>query len=267
VTHNKRLIIAAIVIVAVVAVGVWWWLVGPGPMAFAGSSTVTLADYHAADPTGVPAELANADQISRGEYLSRAADCEVCHTAPGRAAYSGGLAFSLPFGTLYSTNITADKETGIGDYSDADFLNAVQRGIRKDGHRLYPAMPYPSYTYMTDADALAIKAYLLSLPTVRAPNRVDTLAFPFNQRWSMIFWSWFFSADSRFMPNAAETPQWNRGAYLAEALAHCGDCHTPRNSAFALDNRKKFAGADAAGWRAFNITSDKGAGIGGWSDD
>jgi mono/diheme cytochrome c family protein len=257
-----------VALAVIVILGVYAWrLFNPGPMAFAGGSTVPLADYHGGDPTGVPADLANADQIKRGEYLARAADCEVCHTAPGGAAYAGGLAFSLPFGTLYSTNITADKETGIGDYSDADFLNAVQRGIRKDGARLYPAMPYPSYTYMTDADALAIKAYLFSRPAAHAANRADTLDFPFNQRWSMIFWSWFFNANSRFEANTAQSPQWNRGAYLAEALAHCGECHTPRNLAFALDNRKKFAGAETAGWQAFNITSDKGTGIGGWSDE
>jgi mono/diheme cytochrome c family protein len=236
-------------------------------MAFAGGQTVALSDYREADPTGVPANLAGADQIKRGEYLIRAADCEVCHTAPGGAAFAGGLAIPLPFGTLYSTNVTSDKETGIGDYSDADFLNAVQRGIRKDGSRLYPAMPYPSYTYITDADALAIKAYLFSRPAIRAANRADTLGFPFNQRWSMIFWSWAFNANSRFAPNTAQSAQWNRGAYLAEALAHCGECHTPRNLAFALNNRKKFAGAETAGWHAFNITSDKGTGIGGWSDD
>jgi mono/diheme cytochrome c family protein len=260
--------LVTVAIVVLLALGVWaWQTLNIGPMAFAGGSTVALADYHGADPTGVPAELANADQIKRGEYLARAADCEVCHTAPGGAAYAGGLGFSLPFGTLYSTNITADKETGIGDYSDADFLNAVQNGVRKDGARLYPAMPYPSYTYMTDADALAIKAYLLSRPAVHAANRADTLGFPFNQRWSMIIWSWFFNPTSRFAPNTAQSAQWNRGAYLAEALAHCGECHTPRNLAFALDNRKKFAGAETAGWQAFNITSDKGTGIGGWSDD
>ena len=265
--RSKGLIIAAIVIVAVVAAGVFFWLVGPGPMAFAGGQTVALSGYREADPTGVPANLAGADQIKRGEYLIRAADCEVCHTAPGGAAFAGGLAIPLPFGTLYSTNVTSDKETGIGDYSDADFLNAVQRGIRKDGSRLYPAMPYPSYTYITDADALAIKAYLFSRPAIRAANRADTLGFPFNQRWSMIFWSWAFNANSRFAPNTAQSAQWNRGAYLAEALAHCGECHTPRNLAFALNNRKKFAGAETAGWHAFNITSDKGTGIGGWSDD
>ncbi|MFY9692134.1 MAG: cytochrome c [Xanthobacteraceae bacterium] len=173
----------------------------------------------------------------------------------------------MPFGTLYSSNITPDKATGIGDYSDRDFLNAVQRGVHRDGARLYPGMPFTSYTYMTDADALAIKAYLLSLPAVHADNRVETPTFPFNQRWGMVFWSLLFNADTRFTPNTAQNAAWNRGAYIAEALAHCGECHTPRNLAFALDNRKKFAGALTAGWRAFNITSDKDSGIGGWTDD
>ena len=138
----------------------------------------------------------------------------------------------------------------------------------KDGARLYPAMPYTSYTYMTDADALAIKAYLFSLTPVHARQTAPTrCGFPFNQRWSMSFWSCLFNADTRFEPDTAQSPQWNRGAYLAEALAHCGECHTPRNLAFALDNRQKFAGAVTAGWHAYNITSDKDTGIGAWSDD
>jgi len=263
--RGATVIIAAILLVALVLYG--WHLFNPGPLAFVSGSTVSLTDYEATGPTGVPPELVSADQIQRGEYLARAADCEVCHTAPGGPAYAGGLAIPLPLGTLYSTNITADKETGLGDYNNADFLNAVQRGIRKDGTRLYPAMPYPSYTYMTDADGLAIKAYLFSRQAVHRTNRADTLGFPFNQRWSIIIWSLFFNANSRFEPNIAQSPQWNRGAYLAEALAHCGECHTPRNLGFALDNRKKFAGAVTAGWHAFNITSDKGTGIGGWSDE
>jgi mono/diheme cytochrome c family protein len=258
-------IVAAVILVAL---GIYLWRTFvPGPMAFAGGSTVALADYHAADPTGVPADFANADPVKRGEYLARAADCMVCHTTPGGAPYAGGLEIRLPFGAIYTTNITPDKDTGIGKYSDADFLNAVQRGIRPDGTRLYPAMPYPSYTYMTDADALAIKGYLFSLPGVHAENRTDTLTFPFNQRWSMIFWSMAFNPNTRFMPNTARSPEWNRGAYLAEALAHCGECHTPRNLAQALDNRKKYAGAVTAGWKAFNISSDKDTGIGSWSDD
>ena len=261
---------AAIVVVAVIIVAISvfaWRTFARGPLAFAGGSTVALADYHEANPTGVPAGLTKADIVKRGEYLAKAADCMVCHTAPGGADYAGGLAFPLPFGTLYSTNITADKDTGIGNYSDQDFLDAVQRGIRKDGARLYPAMPYTSYTFMTDADVLAIKAYLLSLPAVPRQNQRDTLQFPFNQRWSMIFWSLAFNPNTRFAPNTEKGAEWNRGAYIAEALAHCGDCHTPRNLAFALDNHRKFGGAVAAGWRAYDITSDKGTGIGSWSDE
>ena len=258
-------VVAAIILVAI---GFFAWRIfNPGPLAFAGGSTVGLADYREANPTGVPAGLAKADIVKRGEYLAKAADCMVCHTAPGGAEYAGGLSFPLPFGTLYSTNITADKDTGIGNYSDREFLDAVQRGVRKDGARLYPAMPYTSYTLMTDADVLAIKAYLLSLPGVHRQNQRDTLQFPFNQRWSMIFWSLAFNPNTRFAPNTEKSAEWNRGAYIAEALAHCGDCHTPRNLAFALDNRRKFAGAVAAGWRAYDITSDKGTGIGSWSDE
>ena len=264
---RRGIIVAVIAIGAIVVAGVAWIAGGPGPMGFAGGRKVALADYRAANPTGVPAELAQASPVKRGEYLARAADCLVCHTAPGGKDFAGGLGFKLPFGTLYSTNITPDKDTGIGNYSDQDFLNAVHRGVRRDGARLYPAMSFTSYTYMTDADALAIKAYLFSLAPVRAAAPENTLVFPFNQRWGMAFWSALFNPDTRFEPDTAQSPEWNRGAYLAEALLHCGECHTPRNLAFALDNRKKFGGAVAAGWRAYNISSDKGTGIGAWRDD
>jgi mono/diheme cytochrome c family protein len=257
--------VAAIVVVAL-AIGIWF-IRGPDPMDFAGGPKVALADYKGAKPTVVPASLAQANIVARGEYLAKAADCMVCHTTEGGKEYAGGLGFKLPFGTLYSTNITPDKETGIGNYSDQDFLNAVHRGVRRDGARLYPAMPYTSYTYISDDDALAIKAYLFSLAPVHAPAPANTLAFPFNQRWGMIFWSALFNPDTRFTPDTSKSPEWNRGAYLSEALAHCGECHTPRNLAFALNNRQKFAGALTAGWRAFNITSDKETGVGGWRDD
>jgi len=260
-------IVAVLVVIGILAIGVLSWLVlAPGPMDFAGGHTVALADYHGPDPTGVPPALAHASLVKRGEYLARAADCAACHTAKGGRAFAGGLAIRLPFGTLWSTNITPDRETGIGNYSDANFLNALHRGIRQDGRPLYPAMTYTSYTWMTDADVLAIKAYLFSLPPVHAPRRVNTLAFPFNQRRLVALWSWLFSADRRFEPNADRSAQWNRGAYLAEALAHCGECHTPRTIAFSMDNRRKFAGAIAAGWRAYNITGDRDFGIGAWSD-
>ena len=263
----RRILGSVVAILAVVLLVGVWIIRGPGPMAFGTGPNVELADYKGANPTGVPAKLAQASLVERGAYLARAADCMVCHTTQGGKEYAGGLGFKLPFGTLYSTNITPDKQTGIGNYSDRDFLNALHRGTRRDGARLYPAMPYTSYTYITDADALAIKAYLFSLAPVRAVPPANTLAFPFNQRWAMAFWSELFNPDTRFEPDMSKSPEWNRGAYLAEALAHCGECHTPRNLAFALNNRKKFGGALTAGWRAFNISSDKTTGLGAWSDD
>jgi mono/diheme cytochrome c family protein len=262
-----RILLSVVAIVAVALVASLWVIRGPGPLAFSDGPKVALADYHGASPTGVPVSLAQASLVERGAYLAKAADCEACHTGQGGKEYAGGLAIRLPFGTLYSTNITPDKDTGIGNYSDQDFLNAVHRGIRRDGARLYPAMPYTSYTYISDADALAIKAYLFSLPPVHAAAPANTLGFPFNQRWGMMFWSALFNRDDRFEPDTSKSPEWNRGAYLAEALAHCGECHTPRNLALALNNRQKFAGAVTAGWRAFNITSDKATGLGGWRDD
>jgi len=261
----KRIAIAVIVVI-VLGLAAWLVLI-PGPMAFAGGSMVALADYTGANPTGVPKELAQGDLIKRGEYLAHAADCVACHTAPGAQPYAGGFAFNLPvIGTMYSTNITPDKETGIGNYTDQQFLDALHKGVRADGQLLYPAMPYTTYAYMTDADALAIKAYLFSLPAVRAPAKEDRVAWPFNQRGLMAAWNLFYNPDARFRPNAAQTAEWNRGAYLAEAMGHCGECHTPRNLADAIDNHRKFAGALTAGWRAYNITSDKAAGLGDWSD-
>jgi mono/diheme cytochrome c family protein len=230
----RRILFSVAAIVVVVLVAGLWILRGPGPIDFADGPKVTPTDYKGGDPTGVPALLVKASLVERGAYLARVADCVVCHTARGGKEYAGGLAIRLPFGTLYTTNITPDKDTGIGNYSDQDFLNAVHRGIRRDGARLYPAMPFTSYTYITDADALAIKAYLFSLAPVRAAAPANTLMFPFNQRWAMNFWSALFNPDSRFAANTSKSPEWNRGAYLAEALAHCGECHTPRNFAFAL---------------------------------
>src|SRR5450432_2795573 len=213
----------AAILVAVLAGFLWVVVLAPHPMDFAGGPHVALAEYHAEDPTGVPAELKSASIIERGEYLARAADCAACHTADGGEPYAGGRAFVLPFGTLYSTNITPDKETGIGNYSDANFLDAVHKGIGRNNTKLYPAMPYASYTYMSDADALAIKAYLLTLKPVHAPAPQNTLVFPFNQRGLMSLWSAFFNPDRRYEPNADRSVEWNRGAYLAEAMAHCGE--------------------------------------------
>jgi mono/diheme cytochrome c family protein len=264
---RRYTLIGAAVILAVVIISFLWIVVlAPRATDFAGGSRVALNDYHGADPTGVPPELKGASLIERGEYLARAADCAACHTAEGGAPYAGGRAFVLPFGTLYSTNITPDKETGIGSYSDADFLNAIHRGIGRGNTRLYPAMPFASYSYMTDADAAAIKAYLMSVKPVHAPAPSNALMFPFNQRALMGVWAMLFNPDKRFEPHSDRDPQWNRGAYLVEAMAHCGECHTPRNLMQALDNRRKFSGAVQAGWRAYNVTSDPKSGVGAWSE-
>lgn len=268
-THPIRryTLIGGAAVLAVVLVGFLWVAVlAPHPMDFAGGPRVTLSEYHAQDPTGVPVELKNASLIARGEYLARAADCAACHTAEGGTPFAGGRAFVLPFGTLYSTNITPDKETGIGNYSDANFLDAIHKGIGPGNTKLYPAMPFASYTYMTDADAGAIKAYLFSLSPAHAPAPQNTLNFPFNQRALMGVWALLFNPDKRFEPRTERDPQWNRGAYLVEAMAHCGECHTPRNLMQALDNRQKFSGAVQAGWRAYNITSDPKSGVGEWSE-
>jgi mono/diheme cytochrome c family protein len=256
--------LAAIVVVLLIAAA--YVVFGPRPTDFAGGKRVALSAYTQANPTGVPAELNSASLVERGEYLTRAADCVVCHTAKDGVPFAGGRAFVLPFGTIYSTNITPDSETGIGNYSDANFLDALHKGLGRGNTKLYPAMPYASYTYMSDADALAIKAYLFTLQPLHAPAPQNTLVFPFNQRGLMGLWSAFFNPDRRYEPNVDRSPEWNRGAYLAEALAHCGECHTPRNLAFALNNRQKFGGAVQAGWRAYNITSNHASGVGSWSD-
>jgi mono/diheme cytochrome c family protein len=260
----KRLYWVLLAVAAVACVVAAWIIYVPGPTAFAGGNTVALNDYKDGKPTGVPASLASADLVTRGEYLTRAADCEACHTAKGGAPYAGGLAFKLPFGTMYSPNITADEGTGIGKWTDADFIDAIHRGIAPDGSRLYPAFPYPSYTLLTNDDALAIKAYLFSLAPIHQETPKNSLAFPFNQRWLMAFWSFFYNSDERYRPNPSQSAEWNRGAYLVEALGHCGECHTPRNLMQAVDNKKKFAGAVTAGWRAYNITQDEATGIGSW---
>jgi mono/diheme cytochrome c family protein len=254
------------VLLAVAVAFAGYLVFAPGPTAFAQGKRVALADYHDKDPTGVPDELKSASLMERGEYLTRAADCVVCHTVKGGEPFAGGRAFVLPFGTMYSTNITPDADTGIGAYTDADFLNAVHKGVGRGNVRLYPAMPYASYTYMSDADALAIKAYLFTLKPLHAPAPKNTLAFPFNQRSLMSIWSAMFNPDKRYEPNVERDAVWNRGAYLAEAMGHCGECHTPRNLAFALNNRQKFAGAVQAGWRAYNITPNRSSGVGAWSD-
>ncbi|MDB6045731.1 MAG: hypothetical protein JWM63_4282 [Gammaproteobacteria bacterium] len=257
-----------IVVGSIVAVGLLvlaWAAIRPGPLAFAGKG-VALSDY-SGQPTGVPADFQDTERLARGQYLTQAADCQACHTTEGGKPFAGGRPFDTQFGTMYSPNITPDQETGIGSWSDAEFLKAVHEGVGKGGLKLYPAFPYASYTYLTDDDVLAIKAYLFSLTPEKNVPPANALKFPFNQRWLMTFWAAMYNPNTRFKPVADHTPTWNRGAYLAEALGHCGECHTPRTPLQSLDNRRKFAGGMAEGWRAYNLSSDKESGIGTWSQD
>src|ERR1700677_4849221 len=207
-----KLLGAIVVVVIVVAAAAVAWRL------YDRDAEVSVAD--------VPA---TPELIARGAYLVRAGDCRACHNIPGGKPFAGGFAFRLPFGTIYSTNITPDKETGIGTWSDDDFVRALHQGIAKDGTHLYPAFPYASYTGLSREDAVAMKAYLFSLPPVHAPARPDRLVFPFDQRWTLAFWNLAFLDDHRFKPDPALSAGENRGAYLATALGHCGECHTPRN--------------------------------------
>jgi mono/diheme cytochrome c family protein len=216
-------------------------------------------------PLAVRAQPA-ADVVKRGEYLTRAADCAACHSAPGRLPWTGGRAFVLPFGTLYSPNITPDPETGIGGYSDDDWVSALQDGVGRGGKHLYPAMPYNSYTLMTRDDALAIKAYLMSLPPVHAVPPENQMKFPFDQRWVMAFWNVLNNPGHRLQPDASKSADWNRGAYLVEALGHCEQCHTPRNFMQGLKSSAAFGGTEQVGWLAYNISNDQTVGVGGWTD-
>jgi mono/diheme cytochrome c family protein len=201
-----------------------------------------------------------------GEYLTRAADCVTCHTNPGGTPYAGGRAFKLPVGTIYSPNITPDKETGVGNYTDDEWVAALQNGIGHGGRHLYPAMPYNSYTLLSRADALAIKGYIFGLQPVHAPATPNALHFPFNQRWTLAMWNLANNPGHRFEPDTAKSADWNRGAYLVQALGHCDQCHTPRNWMQGLKTGDAFAGARQVGWLAYNLTSDKEHGIGGWKD-
>lgn len=208
----------------------------------------------------------SSETIARGAYMAAAADCIACHTAEGGEAYAGGRAFELPFGTIYSPNITPDPQTGIGNWSDGEFLRAMHQGIDRQGEQLYPAFPYTSYSKMSDADALAIKAYLFTLPPARSIRKENDLRFPFDERRLVRFWNILFASRDRFQRERSRTELWNRGAYLVTAVGHCGECHTPRNLLYGL-SRKDLAGETMQGWTAWNITSDPDHGIGKWSVD
>lgn len=210
--------------------------------------------------------------VEKGAYLAKVADCVACHTAPGGDSFAGGLGMQTPMGTIYSTNITPDPETGIGDYTLAEFDRAVRGGIRKDGQPLYPAMPYVSYQVVTDAEVEAMYAYFMSgVDAVEQVNPDTTIPWPANARWPLAWWQLLFAPEREFKKDASLTAEQNHGAYLVEGLAHCGACHTPRGIGFqelALSNDESgefLSGSVLEGWYAKSLR-DEGIGLSTWTE-
>ncbi|HEV2678417.1 MAG TPA: cytochrome c [Aliidongia sp.] len=217
------------------------------------------------------AQTSPADDIQRGAYLARAGDCVACHTTPGGKDMAGGLPFALPFGTIYSTNITPDAKTGIGTYRFEDFDRAMRKGVAADGRHLYPAMPYPSFAKLTEADMRALYAYFLKgVAPVDQPNRKNGVIWPLSMRWPLAIWDAGF-AGKPFEADRTKDADWNRGAYLVEGLGHCGACHTPRgigDQEKALDDRGALflaGGPVVDGWIAPSLRGEAGTGLAGWN--
>lgn len=222
--------------------------------------------------SSVPDEAADEATVKRGKYLADAGNCFSCHTREGGAPYAGGVPFDTPFGTIYSTNITPDAETGIGNWTGDDLRRAMQEGIAADGSRLFPAFPYPSYTKVKDQDIAAIYAYLRTLEpaTYTPPGN----SFLLRQRWALRLWNALSFDGGRFVPDTTRSAEWNRGAYLVEGLGHCGACHTPRNRWMAEVEDKAFHGGvirhevehgKVRDWSAVDLTPAKN-GLAAWSE-
>lgn len=225
-------------------------------VALCGASAVTLADQDEQDFSA----------IARGRYLTVVGDCAACHTAEGGKALAGGRPVETPFGMLRAPNITPDKETGIGAWTDAQFIDAMTEGMAPHGVHLYPAMPFPYFASVTRKDLLAIRAYLATVPAVRHPVQVNQLPFPFDIRASMIAWDTLFFHPEPFRPRPDKSTAWNRGAYLVQGLMHCGTCHTPKNFLGADDNGRRLRGYVVQRWFAPDLTPNGRRGIGGWSE-
>src|SRR5579863_3368099 len=205
------------------------------------------------------------------EYLARVADCVACHSIPGGKGFAGGLKMGTPLGAFYSTNITPDPETGIGSYSLADFDLAVRHGIARDGHRLYPAMPYPSYVKLADADVVSLYRFFMKhVPPVHQANLRSEIPTLFSFRWPLAFWNFFFAPSVSYVAKPNHDAVWNRGAYLVQGPGHCGACHTPRGIGLqekALDDSSAnfLAGAELDAWYAPSLCGDMRTGLGTWS--
>jgi mono/diheme cytochrome c family protein len=225
-------------------------------LACAGVAALMLAS-HAAAHTG---------SAERGKYIFDAAGCHGCHTVAGGPPMAGGPALRTPFGTFYAPNITPDREHGIGRWSDADFMRALREGVSPDGQHYFPVFPYSAYSKMTTQDLLDLKAYLATLPPSNRPSRPHEVTWPFSIRAALAPWKWLYFNAGEYKPDAGHDATWNRGAYLVEALVHCGECHTPRNILGGLNRAQWLTGARIPGGNlvAPNLTPDK-TGLADWS--
>jgi mono/diheme cytochrome c family protein len=212
----------------------------------------------------IPESSANAAQLRLGQYLVRVGDCASCHTREGGALLSGGFGLNTPFGKIYSTNLTSDPETGVGAFTPETFYAALHDGIGSDGRPLYPAMPYPYTTRASRADSDAMLAFLKTLPAVHEPRPPNGLSFPFNIRALMRGWNLMFFRAGEFQPNAGQSAEWNRGAYLVEGLGHCGACHTPKNALAADRTERPLQGGTLDNGVAPDLTGNMRTGLGSW---
>jgi mono/diheme cytochrome c family protein len=220
---------------------------------------------------GSPAVRADDAAIERGRYLFAAGGCNACHTDTKNKgeALAGGTALKTPFGTFYGPNISPDPTDGIGRWSDAEFARALREGIGPGGAHFFPVFPYTSFTNITDRDALDLKAYIFSLKPVAKPSRPHDVSFPFGWRFLQTFWRWLYFTPGPFKPDPAKSAEWNRGAYLVQALGHCGECHTPRTALGGVEADRAMAGTYNVAEKALvpNITPDPETGIGKWSEE
>lgn len=234
-----------------------------------GHSSKWLLAVFLAAALGAPDAHADQVQIDRGAYIFVAADCAACHTNVKEKGprLAGGRPLKTPFGIFYSPNITPDPEAGIGRWTDADFTRALREGISPEDDHYFPVFPYPSFTKMTDQDILDLKAYIFSLPAVSQATREHDIDFPYGWRFTVWFWKQLNFTSGAFLPDPGQSGEWNRGAYLAEALAHCGECHTPRGSLGGLDTSLAYSGTTEGpeGEKVPNISPDADTGIGSWS--
>ena len=221
----------------------------------------TVPDAAAAPDPGA------ADAVERGRYLAIAADCAGCHTRDGGEAFSGGQAIESPLGTLYTANITPDPETGIGRWTEADFRRALWEGRDDEGHYIYPAMPYDSYTKLTEADVSDLWAWARSLEPVPYTPPDNDMVFPANIREGLAVWQELEFEPGRFVPEPGRGAEYNRGAYLVEGAGHCGACHTPRDALLGSDDTRRFTGAEIHGWYAPSIAPVASSGIADWDVD